>query len=220
MKNLLCLLLAGALVFSTAACGSSTQDSEAEADNTEMAAEETTVSEDTSEQSVPEEAETENGQNILIAYFSWSGNTEELAGMIQSETDGELFEIEPAEPYTEDYDALLDQAQQEQRENARPELAAQVENWDSYDVIFVGYPNWWSDAPMAVLSFLESYDCTGKTIVPFNTSGGGGFGNSLASIEESAAGAEILEGFTVAGDNVSSAQADVNEWISSLGLAQ
>ena len=220
MKKLLCLLLAGALVFSTAACGSSTRDSEAEADNTEMAAEETTVSEDTSEQSVPEEAETENGQNILIAYFSWSGNTEELAGMIQSETGGELFEIEPAEPYTEDYDALLDQAQQEQRENARPELAAQVENWDSYDVIFVGYPNWWSDAPMAVLSFLESYDCTGKTIVPFNTSGGGGFGNSLASIEESAAGAEILEGFTVAGDNVSSAQADVSEWISSLGLAQ
>ena len=220
MKNLLCLLLAGALVFSTTACGSSTRDSEAEADNTEMAAEETTVSEDTSEQSVPEEAETENGQNILIAYFSWSGNTEELAGMIQSETGGELFEIEPAEPYTEDYDALLDQAQQEQRENARPELAAQVENWDSYDVIFVGYPNWWSDAPMAVLSFLESYDCTGKTIVPFNTSGGGGFGNSLASIEESAAGAEILEGFTVAGDNVSSAQADVSEWISSLGLVQ
>lgn len=219
MKNLLCLLLAGALVFSTAACGSSTQDSEAEADNTEMAAEETIVSEDTSEQSTPEEAEPENGQNILIAYFSWSGNTEELAGMIQSETGGELFEIEPAEPYTEDYDALLDQAQQEQQENARPELAVQVENWDSYDVIFVGYPNWWSDAPMAVLSFLESYDCTGKTIVPFNTSGGGGFGNSLASIEESAAGAEILEGFTVAGDNVSSAQADVNEWISSLGLA-
>lgn len=220
MKKLLCVLLAGVLVFSTAACGSSTQDSEAEADNTEMAAEETTVSEDTSEQSVPEEAETEDGQNILIAYFSWSGNTEELAGMIQSETGGELFEIEPAEPYTEDYDALLDQAQQEQRENARPELAAQVENWDSYDVIFVGFPNWWSDVPMAVLSFLESYDCTGKVIVPFNTSGGGGFGNSLASIEESAAGAEILEGFTVAGDNVSGAQADVSEWISSLELAR
>ncbi len=90
MKKLLCLLLAGALVFSTAACGSSTQDSEAEADNTEMAAEETTVSEDTSEQSVPEEAETEDGQNILIAYFSWSGNTEELAGMIQSETGDSL----------------------------------------------------------------------------------------------------------------------------------
>ena len=71
---------------------------------------------------------------------------------------------------------------------------------------------------MAVLSFLEFYDCTGNIIVPFNTSGGGGFGHSLASIEESAAGAEILEGFTVAGDNVSGAQADVSEWISGLGL--
>ena len=212
--------MAGALTLSLTACGSSTQNSKAEMENTETAVGETAVpEEETAETAVAEEAETENGQNILIAYFSWSGNTEELAGIIQSETGGELFEIEPAEPYTEDYDALLDQAQQEQQENARPELAVQVENWDSYDVIFVGYPNWWSDAPMAVLSFLESYDCTGKTIVPFNTSGGGGFGNSLASIEESAAGAEILEGFTVAGDNVSSAQADVNEWISSLGLA-
>ena len=209
MKKLLCLLLAGALAFSVAACGNGAQDSEAaEAADTSDTAE-TGEAEDAAEETAEED-----GQNILIAYFSWSGNTEALAGMIQSETGGELFEIEPAEPYTEDYDALLDQAQQEQQENARPELAAQVENWDSYDVVFVGYPNWWSDAPMAVLSFLEFYDCTGKIIVPFNTSGGGGFG----SIEESAAGAEILEGFTVAGDNVSGAQADVSEWISGLGL--
>lgn len=213
MKKLLCLLLTGALAFSAAACGNGAQDSEAaEAADTSDTAE-TGEAEDAAEETAEED-----GQNILIAYFSWSGNTEALAGMIQSETGGELFEIEPAEPYTEDYDALLDQAQQEQQENARPELAAQVENWDSYDVVFVGYPNWWSDAPMAVLSFLEFYDCTGKIIVPFNTSGGGGFGNSLASIEESAAGAEILEGFTVAGDNVSGAQADVSEWISGLGL--
>lgn len=130
MKKLLCLLLAGALTFSMAACGNSTQDSETETENENTETAETEESEGTAE----------NGQNILIAYFSWSDNTEELAGMIQSETGGDLFKIEPAEPYTEDYDALLDQAQQEQRENARPELAGQVENWDSYDVIFVGYP--------------------------------------------------------------------------------
>ena len=130
MKKLLCLLLAGALTFSMAACGNSTQDSETETENENTETAETEESEGTAE----------NGQNILIAHFSWSGNTEELAGMIQSETGGDLFKIEPAEPYTEDYDALLDQAQQEQRENARPELAGQVENWDSYDVIFVGYP--------------------------------------------------------------------------------
>ena len=82
--------------------------------------------------------------------------------MIQAETGGDLFEIEPATPYTDDYDTLLDVAQQEQADNARPELAAQVENWDSYDVVFVGYPDWWSDAPMLIYSFLEAYDWEGK----------------------------------------------------------
>ena len=163
--------------------------------------------------------ETGNGTgNILIAYFSWSGNTEAVAGMIQEEVGGDLFEIAPAEPYTEDYDTLLEIAQTEQQEEARPELAAQVENWDSYDIIFVGYPNWWSDAPMAVYTFLESYDFTGKTLIPFNTSASGGFGRSLSGIEESAAGAEILEGFTVTSDQVEGAQEDVSAWISGLGL--
>ncbi len=242
MKKLLCVLLAGVLALSMAACGNSAQNTETAAEELPESgeAEDTAAEGGNEEAQEPEETEeieaaadsadmegteettetAENGQNILIAYFSWSGNTEELAGMIQNETGGDLFEIEPAEPYTDDYDALLDQARQEQRENARPELAGEVENWDSYDVIFLGYPDWWSDAPMVVLSFLESYDCTGKTIVPFNTSGGSGFGNSLASIEESAAGAEILEGFTVNGDQVSGAQADVSEWLSGLGFVQ
>ena len=118
----------------------------------------------------------QNPQNkpagTLVAYFSWSGNTAQMAQMIQTETGGDLFEIQPAVPYTGDYDTLLDVAQQEQRENARPELASQVENWDSYDVVFVGYPDWWSDAPMLIYSFLESYDWNGKTLVPFCTSGG------------------------------------------------
>ena len=89
-----------------------------------------------------------------------------------------MFQIETAEPYTDDYDTLLDIARMEQQEGARPQLAGQVENWDSYDVIFVGYPNWWSDAPMAVYTFLESYDFTGKTLIPFNTSASGGFGRA------------------------------------------
>ena len=88
----------------------------------------------------PETPEAEADSDTLIAYFSWSGNTEAVAGMIQEEVGGDLFEIAPAEPYTEDYDALLEIAQAEQQEEARPELAGQVENWDSYDVIFVGYP--------------------------------------------------------------------------------
>ncbi len=164
---------------------------------------------------------TEQSQGgTLITYFSWSGNTAELAEMIQAETGGDLFEITTETPYTEDYDALLDQAQQEQRDNARPALSGQVDNWDSYSVIFVGYPNWWSDTPMAVLTFLESYDFTGKIVVPFCTHGSSGFGRSLSSVEASASGAIILEGFEVRGANVGSAQSDVASWISSLALGE
>lgn len=155
---------------------------------------------------------------ILIAYFPWSGNTEALAAMIQEETGGDLFAIQPETPYTGDYDALLDQAQQEQADQARPALAARVENWEQYGTIFVGYPNWWGDAPMVVLSFLESYDCTGKTVIPFCTSGGGGFGSSVDSVTASAAGAEILDGFHVGGSRVENAAGDVAAWIDGLGL--
>ena len=195
---------------------------EAAATTEEQTATETveeTVAETATEEIAAEAGTSENNTgNILIAYFSWSGNTEAVAGMIQEEVGGDLFEIVPTEPYTEDYDALLEIAQAEQQEEARPELAGQVENWDSYDVIFVGYPNWWSDAPMAVYTFLESYDFAGKTLIPFNTSASGGFGRSLSGIEESAAGTEILEGFTVTSDRVEGARKDVRAWISGLGL--
>lgn len=121
-------------------------------------------------------------------------------------------------PYTEDYDTLLDIAQQEQAEDARPELAAQVENWDSYDVIFVGYPDWWNDAPMPVYTFLETYDWAGKTLVPFCTSGGSGFGRSLDKLPGSAPGAAILEGLHIHGDSVGGAAGDVAAWVDGLGL--
>ena len=103
-------------------------------------------------------------------------------------------------------------------EEARPELAAQVENWDSYDMVFVGYPNWWSDAPMAVYTFLESCDWTGKTLVPFNTSASGGFGRSLSGIEESAAGAEVLEGLDLTESELPDAESRISEWLTGLGL--
>ena len=154
----------------------------------------------------------------LVAYFSWSGNTEHMAQIIAEQTGGSLFEIEPATPYTDDYDTLLDIARQEQSDNARPELAAQVEDWDSYDVVFVGYPNWWSDAPMAVYTFLESYDWTGKTLIPFNTSASGGFGRSLSGIEESAAGAEIQDGLDLTESELSDAQSRITEWLDGPGL--
>ena len=186
------------------------------------------------------EGSSETGENsgVLIAYFSWTenavleegvdamtspsvsdpGNVQQLAGWIQEETGGELFEIAPATPYTEDYNTLLDVAQQEQADNARPELASQVENWDSYSTVFVGYPDWWSDAPMLIYSFLEFYDWEGKTLIPFCTSGGSGFGRSLDNLPASAPGATILEGFHVNGSSVDGAAEDVAAWLSGLGL--
>lgn len=155
---------------------------------------------------------------MLITYFSWSGNTEQVAQIIQQEIGGDLFEIAPATPYTDDYDELLNIAQQEQSDNARPELAGQVENWEQYDTIFVGYPNWWSDAPMAVYTFVESYDWDGKTLVPFNTSASGGFGRSLSGLEESASGAAILEGISFTERTLGDAQSEVTAWLDGLGL--
>lgn len=204
---------------SSSALSSSSQPESAAEDASSETSTPTAESPESSSQpeSAPSEESTPAG-GTLIAYFSWSGNTEAMAQMIQAETGGELFAIAPATPYTEDYNTLLDVAQQEQAEDARPELAAQVENWDSCDVVFVGYPDWWSDAPMVVYSFLEAYDWTGKTLVPFCTSGGSGFGRGLDRLPESASGAAILKGLHVNGDSVEGAGEEVAAWLDGLGL--
>lgn len=227
MKKLCSILLSMTLLFSLAACGSGepasseSGPSEASASSSEASSQADAKSAEMSAGSEDEPAESEAPTaegGTLIAYFSWSGNTEQMAQTIQAEIGGDLFKIEPATPYTEDYDTLLDIAQQEQAEDARPELAAQVENWDSYDVVFVGYPNWWSDAPMAVYTFLETYDFDGKTLIPFNTSTSGGFGRSLSGIEESAAGANILDGLALTEGELGNAQNEVSGWLAGLGL--
>lgn len=152
MRKWTSLLLALAMTLSLAACGNSgTQEntSEPPASVSGSTAEETPAPTDTetpAEEPAEEPAESEtsttgDSSSVLIAYFSWSGNTEQVAQIIQQETGGDLFEIAPATPYTNDYNELLDIAQQEQSDNARPELAGQVENWEQYDTIFVGYPN-------------------------------------------------------------------------------
>lgn len=224
MKKWTSLFLALAMALSLAACGSSNQGNTPEppASVSGSTAEETPTEEPAEEPSEePAESETPtagDSSSVLIAYFSWSGNTEQVAQIIQQETAGDLFEIAPATPYTDDYDELLDIAQQEQSDDARPELAGQVENWEQYDTIFVGYPNWWSDAPMAVYTFLESYDWSGKTLVPFNTSASGGFGRSLSGLEESAPGASILDGISFTERNLGDAQSEVAAWLDELGL--
>lgn len=229
MKKQLSLLLA-ALTLSLSACGGAASSA---AEPTAAPTESPIATETPAPTETPAESETATTEaagetaeatdaagesRVLVAYFSWSGNTEAMANLIAEQTGGTLFEIAPATPYTDDYDALLDVAQQEQAEDARPELAASVENWDSCDVIFVGYPDWWSDAPMVIYSFLESYDWTGKTLVPFCTSGGSGFGRSLDRLSDSAPGATILEGLHVSGSSAAGSGDQVAEWIAGLGL--
>ena len=230
MKKWTSLLLALAVALSLAACGNSGNQEnppEPPASVSGPAGEETPAPADTetpAEDPAEEPAGSEtpaagDSSSVLIAYFSWSGNTEQVAQIIQQETGGDLFEIALAAPYTDDYDELLDIAQQEQADSARPELAGQVENWDQYDTIFVGYPNWWSDAPMAVYTFLESYDWSGKTLIPFNTSASGGFGRSLSGLEESASGASILEGISFTERTLGDARSEVAAWLDGLALS-
>lgn len=237
MKKVCSILAAMAMVVSLAGCGgnpASSNDASAQppvsSSESSAAASEGAISSEAaassegaasseapeSDASQPEESPEEGG--TLVAYFSWSGNTRQMAEVIAQETGADLFEIATVTPYTDDYNTLLDVAQQEQGEDARPELNAQVENWDDYDTIFVGYPNWWSDAPMAVYTFLESYDFTGKTLIPFNTSASGGFGRSLTGIEESAAGATMLEGLDLTEGELGDAENQVTAWLDGLGL--
>lgn len=223
MRKLIGIILMAVMLISLTACGSSSADktnTTGNAASKETAGKETAGLSDTPadvQTTAPEEPGGEKSR-ILIAYFSWSGNTEQLAGMIEEKTGGDLFKIEPQTPYTDDYNELLDVAKQEQSDGARPETSAKVENWEDYDVIFVGYPNWWNDAPMLILSFLESYDCAGKTVVPFCTSGGGGFGRSESSVKASADGAAFADGFHVNGNNVGNAKDSVNAWLDGLDI--
>lgn len=157
-------------------------------------------------------------RNILIAYFSRTGNTETVANMIAEETRGTLFAIVPETPYPEEYSACTTVAQQEQNDNARPALATHVENMDEYEVIFVGYPIWWGTMPMMLFTFLEEYDFNGKTIVPFCTSGGTGLGRSVSDIRTLCPDATVADGFTVSGSSAATAQDRVADWIAGLNL--
>lgn len=179
-------------------------------------------------------------ENILIAYFtvpetdgvdtvagasrvavdgSVMGNNEYIANLIQQETGGDLFAIETVQEYPGTHDALLEFAYNEMMDDARPELAFQIENFDSYDTVFLGYPNWNSDLPMPMYTFLEEYDFSGKTIVPFTTHGGSGFSRTIRTIEELQPDATVIEdGLSISRNDVPDAQGEVQDWVSGLGL--
>ncbi|VBB04956.1 flavodoxin/nitric oxide synthase [Lucifera butyrica] len=168
----------------------------------------------------------------LIAYFSRKGNnyvggsivklpignTEVIAEKIQALTGSDMFQIETEKSYPEDYTETTNIAQEEKKKNARPKLTARVTDLESYDVIYLGYPNWWGTMPMAVFTFLEAYDFSGKTIVPYCTHEGSGMGSSERDIKKFCPNAKVLPGLAVRGGNVDSADKDLANWLKKLNL--
>ncbi|ACL16934.1 flavodoxin [Methanosphaerula palustris] len=170
--------------------------------------------------------------NCLIAYFSRpgnnyvdggivnlpAGNTEVVATMIREITGGDLFHIESVTAYPEDYTETTEVAQQELRANARPKLTHHLEIPDSYDLIFLGYPNWWGTMPMPVFTFLEEYNLAGKTIAPFCTHEGSGIGRSVADIKKTCPQSTVLHSLAIRGGRVKKAQDEIAGWLQEIGL--
>ena len=154
---------------------------------------------------------------ILIAYFSMSGNTRLIAHDIQKMTGGDLFEIKTVREYGPDFDSAVEQAREELRSSARPELQAKVTNMQTYDVVFVGFPNWVGTMPMAVFSFLEQHDFTGKTLVPFCTHGTSGISNTISDLKKLNLHAEIREHIAFYRNDVKNAEESVRNWLRELG---
>ncbi len=155
----------------------------------------------------------ENSGRVLIAYFSWGGNTRGIAEEIADQTGADLFEIKMVNPYSTDYNTVLDQAQADQNAQARPELASHVENMEQYDTVLLGYPNWWASIPMPVATFLEEYDFSDKTIIPFCSHGGGRFGQSLTAISKLAPDAVMGDALSIHYSGGSSLTEDIERWL-------
>lgn len=152
-------------------------------------------------------------KKILVAYFSHSGNTKVIAEYIKNATGADIFEIQPVKDYPKDYNTVVDQAKKEINSNFKPELKAKVENIGQYDLIFIGSPNWWSTVAPPVNTFLSEYDLSGKTVIPFMTHGGGGFGHSIADIKKLCPKSTFLEGIAISDRSIKESQEKVIKWL-------
>jgi flavodoxin len=155
---------------------------------------------------------------VLTVFYSHSGNTRACANHIHKKVGGDMVEIIPVEPYTEDYEAVVKQAKRELKSGYKPALRTRVENIATYDVIFVGSPNWWNTVAPPVMTFLSEHDLSGKATVPFITHGGSGLGRSVTDIARLCPDATVLEGLAVWGADAKTAQTWVSEWLRKLGM--
>jgi flavodoxin len=157
-------------------------------------------------------------EQILIVYFSRSGNTRKMAYLIHREVGGTIHEIQPEVPYPNSYDAVVDQARKEIQAGHKPALQSTADHIESYDTIIVGSPNWWSTIAPPVATFLSEYDLSGKTIVPFCTHGGGGLGRITTDIGKLCPQSSILSSFEIYGSGGVDAQARVAAWLRKVGM--
>lgn len=163
----------------------------------------------------------EEDNSVVVINGKVLGNTQYVAQLIRDMTGADLFRIEPRQPYPTAHRALVDLAKDEQNRNARPAIAGKIENMDAYHTVFIGYPNWWADMPMILYTFLESYDLSGKTVIPFNTHGGSGFSDTIDTIARLQPKARVVEsGFTISRSRMERAESGVAAWLTELGYGK
>lgn len=250
MKKSLILLMSSLMVFALAACGggalqnSSSTPPPKPSDTNSSPVQSSTpgdISSPTPESTEPietpelESSAPQGGSGILVVYFSQPddvddstvvidgetlGNTQYMANVIQDTTGADIFRITPEKPYPTEHEALVDLASEEQANAARPAIAEAIENFDQYETVFVGYPNWWGDMPMILYTFFDTYDFPGKTIVPFNTHGGSGFSGTINTIKELEPAAQVLDGHSISRNVIQDAEQEIVDWITELGFAK
>ena len=236
MKKIMAIFLTLTMAFVLVACGTAEETVQ---ETTESITEERVETEESSQNEDETSSVTSSEQkNILIAYFSWAenavlaedvdavtspsviipGNVQQLAAWVQEETGGDIFSIQVTDPYPSDWDECLERANQERGENARPELVGNVENLENYDVVFLGYPNWWYGVPMALLTFLDNNDLSGKQVYLFCSHGTGGLANSVEIITEAVPDAEISDNiFDCYEEEAAGSEEAIIEWVNGLG---
>lgn len=231
MKKLTTVLLAGFMVLSLTACSGNNADTDTKTSAPKSTSNNTSAEQGTNGGSaVTNGSETENSNGsstdnnsdtvkILVAYFSATNTTAGVAKNIADSLKADLYEIVPANPYTSaDLDYHDDNSRSTVEMNdpaSRPAISGSVENMEQYDIVFIGYPIWWGEAPRILSTFAESYDFSGKTVVPFCTSGGSGVGSSAANLEKLTSGAAWLSGTRLKGND---SRSTIAEWINGLGL--
>ena len=242
MRRWMAVTLAALMVLSLAACAGNQQEEQsasAEATEQSQSASVQEEEEPASTEQQPEEPSNAQESGVLVAYFSWAdnaviegevdavaspsvtapGNVQQLAQWVSERTGGDLFSIQVTEPYSSDWDACLERANQERAEDARPELTASVEQLERYDTVFLGYPNWWYGVPMALLSFLEENDLSDKQVYLFCSHGTGGLASSVEQIDEALPDSTALSEniFDVYEEDAASSQQDILAWLEELG---